>query len=174
LKAFVALTDRDWQEVLPGCPPQVQLRRVRGAPRGARRRPATAPDGLEDEGEPVEGEMTGGTLYLHSRPSCPRPRRPTWPARDEGVQAKLAALDCRWDLMVVDDAHRMSATFATVCTRWMRGARVAPARTAAGGGNGWAAWRRRLRARDHRPASAGKRPARRRTVLAPRCGDQNT
>lgn len=36
-----------------------------------------APDGLEDEGEPVEGEMTRGTLYLHSRPSCPRPRRPT-------------------------------------------------------------------------------------------------
>ncbi len=32
-------------------------------------------------------------------------------ARDESVQAKLAAPDCRWDLVVVDEAHKMSATF---------------------------------------------------------------
>ena len=32
-------------------------------------------------------------------------------ARDEAVQAKLAAPDCRWDLVVVDEAHKMSATF---------------------------------------------------------------
>ncbi len=32
-------------------------------------------------------------------------------ARDETVQAKLAAPDCRWDLVVVDEAHKMSATF---------------------------------------------------------------
>jgi len=32
-------------------------------------------------------------------------------ARDEAVQAKLAAPDGRWDLVVVDEAHKMSATF---------------------------------------------------------------
>jgi len=32
-------------------------------------------------------------------------------ARDGGVQAKLAAPDCRWDLVIVDEAHKMSATF---------------------------------------------------------------
>lgn len=32
-------------------------------------------------------------------------------ARDEAVQAKLAAPECRWDLVVVDEAHKMSATF---------------------------------------------------------------
>jgi len=32
-------------------------------------------------------------------------------ARDEAVQAKLAGPDCRWDLVVVDEAHKMSATF---------------------------------------------------------------
>ncbi|MFN3565693.1 MAG: helicase-related protein [Burkholderiaceae bacterium] len=32
-------------------------------------------------------------------------------ARDEDVQAKLAAPDCRWDLIVCDEAHKMSATF---------------------------------------------------------------
>jgi SNF2 family DNA or RNA helicase len=32
-------------------------------------------------------------------------------ARDESVQAKLAAPDCRWDLVVVDEAHKMSATY---------------------------------------------------------------
>jgi len=32
-------------------------------------------------------------------------------ARDEAVQAKLAAPDCRFDLVVVDEAHKMSATF---------------------------------------------------------------
>jgi len=32
-------------------------------------------------------------------------------ARDETVQAKLAAPECRWDLIVVDEAHKMSATF---------------------------------------------------------------
>lgn len=32
-------------------------------------------------------------------------------ARDEKVQAKLAAPDCSWDLVVVDEAHKMSATF---------------------------------------------------------------
>lgn len=32
-------------------------------------------------------------------------------SRDEIVQAKLAAPDCRWDLIVVDEAHKMSATF---------------------------------------------------------------
>jgi SNF2 family DNA or RNA helicase len=32
-------------------------------------------------------------------------------ARDEDVQAKLTAHDCRWDLVVVDEAHKMSATF---------------------------------------------------------------
>ncbi|MEJ5169544.1 MAG: helicase-related protein [Fimbriimonadales bacterium] len=32
-------------------------------------------------------------------------------ARDESVQAKLAAPECRWDLVVVDEAHKMSATF---------------------------------------------------------------
>lgn len=32
-------------------------------------------------------------------------------ARDEDVQAKLAAPDCRWDLVIVDEAHKMSATF---------------------------------------------------------------
>ncbi|WP_369685862.1 helicase-related protein [Thermoflexus hugenholtzii] len=32
-------------------------------------------------------------------------------ARDESVQAKLSAPECRWDLIVVDEAHKMSATF---------------------------------------------------------------
>ena len=32
-------------------------------------------------------------------------------ARDENVQAKLGATDCRWDLIVCDEAHKMSATF---------------------------------------------------------------
>ncbi|MGC8732729.1 MAG: DEAD/DEAH box helicase, partial [Halothiobacillaceae bacterium] len=32
-------------------------------------------------------------------------------ARDGDVQAKLAAPDCRWDLVIVDEAHKMSATF---------------------------------------------------------------
>src|SRR5579875_2287298 len=32
-------------------------------------------------------------------------------ARDGGVQAKLAAPECRWDLVIVDEAHKMSATF---------------------------------------------------------------
>jgi len=32
-------------------------------------------------------------------------------ARDESAQAKLAAPECRWDLVVVDEAHKMSATF---------------------------------------------------------------
>jgi superfamily II DNA or RNA helicase len=32
-------------------------------------------------------------------------------ARDEAVQAKLAAGNCGWDLVVVDEAHKMSATF---------------------------------------------------------------
>ena len=33
-------------------------------------------------------------------------------ARDENVQSKLAAPDCRWDLIVCDEAHKMSATFS--------------------------------------------------------------
>src|SRR5579875_3391463 len=32
-------------------------------------------------------------------------------ARDESVQAKLAAPECRWDMVIVDEAHKMSATF---------------------------------------------------------------
>ena len=32
-------------------------------------------------------------------------------ARDEDVQAKLQAPDCRWDLVVCDEAHKLSATF---------------------------------------------------------------
>ena len=32
-------------------------------------------------------------------------------ARDEGVQEKLADPDCRWDLVICDEAHKMSATF---------------------------------------------------------------
>ena len=32
-------------------------------------------------------------------------------ARDENVQAKLGTPDCRWDLIVCDEAHKMSATF---------------------------------------------------------------
>jgi superfamily II DNA or RNA helicase len=32
-------------------------------------------------------------------------------ARDENVQAKLAAEDCFWDLVVCDEAHKMSASF---------------------------------------------------------------
>ena len=32
-------------------------------------------------------------------------------ARDEDVQDKLRAPDCRWDLIVCDEAHKMSATF---------------------------------------------------------------
>jgi superfamily II DNA or RNA helicase len=32
-------------------------------------------------------------------------------SRNEEVQAKLAAPDCRWDLIVCDEAHKMSATF---------------------------------------------------------------
>lgn len=32
-------------------------------------------------------------------------------ARNDDVQQKLAAPDCRWDLVVVDEAHKMSATF---------------------------------------------------------------
>ncbi len=32
-------------------------------------------------------------------------------ARNDDVQHKLSALDCRWDLVVVDEAHKMSATF---------------------------------------------------------------
>ena len=32
-------------------------------------------------------------------------------SRDEDVQRKLEAPDCRWDLVVCDEAHKMSATF---------------------------------------------------------------
>jgi len=32
-------------------------------------------------------------------------------SRDEAVQEKLAAPDCRWDLVVCDEAHKMSASF---------------------------------------------------------------
>ncbi|MFZ1058144.1 MAG: DEAD/DEAH box helicase, partial [Candidatus Rokuibacteriota bacterium] len=32
-------------------------------------------------------------------------------SRNEDVQAKLKAPDCRWDLVVCDEAHKMSATF---------------------------------------------------------------
>ena len=32
-------------------------------------------------------------------------------SRDEDVQRKLKAPDCRWDLVVCDEAHKMSATF---------------------------------------------------------------
>ena len=32
-------------------------------------------------------------------------------ARDEDVQQKLQAPDCRWDLVVCDEAHKLSATF---------------------------------------------------------------
>src|SRR5688572_8027979 len=32
-------------------------------------------------------------------------------SRDENVQEKLKAPDCRWDLIVCDEAHKMSATF---------------------------------------------------------------
>ncbi len=32
-------------------------------------------------------------------------------SRDENVQEKLKAPDCRWDLIVSDEAHKMSATF---------------------------------------------------------------
>ena len=32
-------------------------------------------------------------------------------SRDEDVQRKLQAPDCRWDLVVCDEAHKMSATF---------------------------------------------------------------
>ena len=32
-------------------------------------------------------------------------------SRDEDVQQKLQAPDCRWDLIVCDEAHKMSATF---------------------------------------------------------------
>ncbi|MGD0854213.1 MAG: helicase-related protein [Dehalococcoidia bacterium] len=32
-------------------------------------------------------------------------------SRDEDIQAKLAAPDCRWDLIICDEAHKMSATF---------------------------------------------------------------
>ncbi|HOU24132.1 MAG TPA: helicase-related protein [Anaerolineae bacterium] len=32
-------------------------------------------------------------------------------ARDEAVKSKLRAKDCRWDLIVCDEAHKMSATF---------------------------------------------------------------
>ena len=32
-------------------------------------------------------------------------------ARDESLQEKLQAPDCRWDLVVCDEAHKMSATF---------------------------------------------------------------
>jgi superfamily II DNA or RNA helicase len=32
-------------------------------------------------------------------------------SRNEDVQARVAAPDCRWDLVVVDEAHKMSATF---------------------------------------------------------------
>ena len=33
-------------------------------------------------------------------------------ARDESAQDKLAAPDCRWDLVICDEAHKMSATFS--------------------------------------------------------------
>ena len=33
-------------------------------------------------------------------------------ARDQDVQAKLGAPDCRWDLIVCDEAHKMAATFS--------------------------------------------------------------
>src|SRR5206468_8543924 len=32
-------------------------------------------------------------------------------SRDEDVQAKLLAPDCQWDLVVCDEAHKLSATF---------------------------------------------------------------
>ena len=32
-------------------------------------------------------------------------------ARDEDLQAKLSAPDCRWDLVVCDEAHKLSASF---------------------------------------------------------------
>jgi len=31
-------------------------------------------------------------------------------SRNEDVQAKLKAPDCRWDLVVCDEAHKMSAS----------------------------------------------------------------
>lgn len=33
-------------------------------------------------------------------------------SRDEDVQSKLKAPDCRWDLVVCDEAHKLSATFS--------------------------------------------------------------
>ena len=41
-------------------------------------------------------------------------------ARDEALQEKLQAPDCRWDLIVCDEAHKMSATFTGGEIRYTR------------------------------------------------------
>jgi superfamily II DNA or RNA helicase len=41
-------------------------------------------------------------------------------ARNENVQQKLQAPDCRWDLVVCDEAHKLSATFFGVFRRGIR------------------------------------------------------
>ena len=46
-------------------------------------------------------------------------------ARDEDVQAKLDAPDCRWDLVVFDEAHKLSASFFGSETRYTQRYRLA-------------------------------------------------
>src|SRR3989440_9831041 len=41
-------------------------------------------------------------------------------SRNEDVQAKLAVPDCRWDLIVCDEAHKLSATFFGGETRYTK------------------------------------------------------
>lgn len=46
-------------------------------------------------------------------------------SRDEDVQAKLEAPDCRWDLVVFDEAHKLSASFFGSETRYTKRYRLA-------------------------------------------------
>src|SRR4030095_5520720 len=49
-------------------------------------------------------------------------------SRDENVQQKLQALDCRWDLIVCDEAHKMSATFFGGEIKYTKRHRLCPPR----------------------------------------------
>ena len=93
------------------------------------RRPAALPRSSAPAAWPSSGRTSstaGSTCPSRSSPTTSsRPRAPatgSWrptsssPAstssrRNEDVQQKLQAPDCRWDLVVCDEAHKMSATF---------------------------------------------------------------
>lgn len=55
----------------------------------------------------LESAVTGN-WFLENPLAIARLHKLAW---KEDVQAKLAAPECRWDLVIVDEAHKMSATF---------------------------------------------------------------